>query len=43
MIVATLGVLITLQSIAVLRYGATPKFVQSDLPTDVWNIRPARS
>jgi ABC-type branched-subunit amino acid transport system ATPase component/branched-subunit amino acid ABC-type transport system permease component len=37
-VIATLGVLITLQSIAVLRYEATPKFVQSDLPTDVWNI-----
>jgi ABC-type branched-subunit amino acid transport system ATPase component/ABC-type branched-subunit amino acid transport system permease subunit len=37
-VIATLGVLITLQSIAVLRYESTPKFVQSDLPTDVWNI-----
>ena len=37
-VIATLGVLITLQSIAVLRYESTPKFVPSDLPTDVWNI-----
>jgi ABC-type branched-subunit amino acid transport system ATPase component/branched-subunit amino acid ABC-type transport system permease component len=37
-VIATLGVLITLQSIAVLRYESTPKFVQSDLPTDVWRI-----
>jgi ABC-type branched-subunit amino acid transport system ATPase component/branched-subunit amino acid ABC-type transport system permease component len=37
-VLATLGVLITLQSIAVLRYESTPKFVQSDLPTDVWRI-----
>jgi ABC-type branched-subunit amino acid transport system ATPase component/branched-subunit amino acid ABC-type transport system permease component len=37
-VIATLGVLITLQSIAVLRYQATPKFVPSKLPTDVWRI-----
>ncbi|MDX6656300.1 MAG: hypothetical protein QOH62_1093 [Solirubrobacteraceae bacterium] len=37
-VIATLGVLITLQSIAVLRYQATPKFVPSKLPTDVWKI-----
>jgi sulfate-transporting ATPase len=37
-VIATLGVLITLQSIAVLRYEATPKFVPSKLPTDVWRI-----
>jgi ABC-type branched-subunit amino acid transport system ATPase component/branched-subunit amino acid ABC-type transport system permease component len=37
-VIATLGVLVTLQSIAVLRYGATPQFVTSELPTDVWHI-----
>jgi ABC-type branched-subunit amino acid transport system ATPase component/branched-subunit amino acid ABC-type transport system permease component len=37
-VIATLGVLVTLQSIAVLRYEATPKFVPSKLPTDVWRI-----
>ena len=37
-VIATLGVLITLQSIAVLRYEATPKFVPSELPTTVWKI-----
>jgi ABC-type branched-subunit amino acid transport system ATPase component/branched-subunit amino acid ABC-type transport system permease component len=37
-VIATLGVLVTLQSIAVLRYGSTPKFVASELPTDVWRI-----
>ena len=37
-VIATLGVLVTLQSIAVLRYGSTPKFVTSELPTDVWRI-----
>jgi ABC-type branched-subunit amino acid transport system ATPase component/branched-subunit amino acid ABC-type transport system permease component len=37
-VIATLGVLITLQSIAVLRYTATSKFVQSDLPTDIVHI-----
>jgi branched-subunit amino acid ABC-type transport system permease component len=32
-VIATLGVLITIQSIAILRYTATSKFVPSDLPT----------
>ncbi|MFN8203178.1 MAG: branched-chain amino acid ABC transporter permease/ATP-binding protein [Solirubrobacteraceae bacterium] len=34
-IIATLGVLITLQAIAVLRYGSTPRFVLPQLPTDI--------
>jgi sulfate-transporting ATPase len=37
-VIATLGVLITIQSIAILRYTATSKFVQSDLPTDIVTI-----
>ncbi|MGH2761678.1 MAG: ABC transporter permease subunit [Thermoleophilaceae bacterium] len=37
-VIATLGLLSTLQAIAVLRYGTTPKFVPSELPTDVWTI-----
>jgi ABC-type branched-subunit amino acid transport system ATPase component/branched-subunit amino acid ABC-type transport system permease component len=37
-VVATLGLLITLQAIAVLRYQATPRFVSSALPTNVWHI-----
>ena len=37
-VIATLGVLVTLQSIAILRYGSTPKFIASELPTDVWRI-----
>ena len=37
-IVATLGVLIVLQAIAVLRYGSTITFVTSELPTTV--VRP---
>ncbi len=37
-VIATLGMLITLQSLAVLRYGTTPVFVPSELPTDVWRI-----
>ncbi|MBI5104867.1 MAG: ATP-binding cassette domain-containing protein [Solirubrobacterales bacterium] len=37
-VIATLGVLITLQSIAVLRYGTNPQFVPSELPTDRWEI-----
>jgi sulfate-transporting ATPase len=37
-VIATLGVLITLQAIAVLRYTATSKFVPSDLPTDIVHI-----
>ncbi len=31
-VIATLGVLLTLQSLAVLRYTAVPKVIQSDLP-----------
>ncbi len=37
-VIATLGVLITIQSIAILRYTATSKFVPSDLPTDIVHI-----
>jgi sulfate-transporting ATPase len=37
-VIATLGVMITLQSIAVLRYQATPRFVSSTLPTNIWHI-----
>jgi len=37
-VIATLGVLTTLQAIAVLRYGTTPKFVPSELPTKVLTI-----
>jgi ABC-type branched-subunit amino acid transport system ATPase component/ABC-type branched-subunit amino acid transport system permease subunit len=37
-VIATLGVLITIQSIAILRYTATSKFVASDLPTDIVHI-----
>jgi ABC-type branched-subunit amino acid transport system ATPase component/branched-subunit amino acid ABC-type transport system permease component len=37
-VIATLGLMITLQSIAVLRYQATPRFVSSTLPTDIWHI-----
>jgi sulfate-transporting ATPase len=37
-VIATLGVLVTLQSVAILRYGSTPRFVPSELPTDVWHI-----
>jgi sulfate-transporting ATPase len=37
-VIATLGVLITIQSIAILRYTATSKFVPSDLPTDIVTI-----
>src|SRR5712691_9199284 len=37
-VIATLGVMITLQSIAVLRYQATPRFVTSTLPTNIWHI-----
>lgn len=33
-VIATLGVLITLQSLAILRYGSTPKVVKSNLPLD---------
>jgi ABC-type branched-subunit amino acid transport system ATPase component/branched-subunit amino acid ABC-type transport system permease component len=37
-VIATLGLMITLQAIAVLRYEATPRFVTSALPTNVWHI-----
>jgi ABC-type branched-subunit amino acid transport system ATPase component/branched-subunit amino acid ABC-type transport system permease component len=37
-VIATLGVLITLQAIAILRYESTPKFIQSALPTDTINV-----
>jgi sulfate-transporting ATPase len=37
-VIATLGVLITLQAIAVLRYGSTPRFVLSELPTHIVHI-----
>src|SRR5713226_2810437 len=37
-VIATLGLMITLQAIAVLRYQATPRFVSSALPTTVWHI-----
>ena len=37
-VIATLGVLITIQSIAVLRYQANAKFVPSKLPTNVWHL-----
>ncbi|MCW2959422.1 MAG: transporter related protein [Solirubrobacterales bacterium] len=37
-VIATLGVLVTLQAIAVLRYGSTPRFVLSELPTDIVTI-----
>jgi ABC-type branched-subunit amino acid transport system ATPase component/ABC-type branched-subunit amino acid transport system permease subunit len=37
-IIATLGVLTTLQAIAILRYSSTPKFVLSELPTNVLHI-----
>ncbi|CAA9470398.1 MAG: Branched-chain amino acid transport ATP-binding protein LivG [uncultured Solirubrobacteraceae bacterium] len=37
-VIATLGVLVTLQSIAILRYGSTPVTVASKLPTDVLRI-----
>jgi ABC-type branched-subunit amino acid transport system ATPase component/ABC-type branched-subunit amino acid transport system permease subunit len=37
-VIATLGVLSTLQAIAVLRYGPTPKFVVSELPSTVLRI-----
>ena len=40
-VIATLGVLITIQSIAILRYTATSKFVPSDLPTDIVHIHNA--
>jgi ABC-type branched-subunit amino acid transport system ATPase component/ABC-type branched-subunit amino acid transport system permease subunit len=37
-VIATLGVLITLQAIAVLRYGSTPQFVLSELPTRIVHV-----
>jgi ABC-type branched-subunit amino acid transport system ATPase component/branched-subunit amino acid ABC-type transport system permease component len=37
-VIATLGVLITLQAIAVLRYGSAANVVKSSLPTGVWKI-----
>ncbi|HVX31532.1 MAG TPA: branched-chain amino acid ABC transporter permease/ATP-binding protein [Solirubrobacterales bacterium] len=37
-VIATLGVLTTLQAIAVLRFGTTPKFVPSELSTKVLTI-----
>ncbi len=37
-VIATLGVLITIQSIAILRYTSTSKSVPSDLPTDIVHI-----
>jgi sulfate-transporting ATPase len=37
-VIATLGLMTTLQAIAVLRYQATPRFVSSSLPTNVWHI-----
>jgi ABC-type branched-subunit amino acid transport system ATPase component/branched-subunit amino acid ABC-type transport system permease component len=37
-VIATLGVLTTLQALAVLRFGTIPKFVPSELPTNVWTI-----
>ncbi|MCL3818609.1 branched-chain amino acid ABC transporter permease/ATP-binding protein [Aeromicrobium wangtongii] len=37
-IVATLGILITLQAIIVLRYGSNPLFVPVELPQQVWTI-----
>jgi sulfate-transporting ATPase len=40
-VIATLGILITIQSIAILRYTATSKFVPSDLPTDIVHIHNA--
>ena len=37
-VIATLGVLTTLQAIAVLRYGTSPEFVPSELPTKTLHI-----
>jgi sulfate-transporting ATPase len=37
-VIATLGVLVSLQAIAVLRYGSIPQFVPSTLPTNVLHI-----
>jgi ABC-type branched-subunit amino acid transport system ATPase component/ABC-type branched-subunit amino acid transport system permease subunit len=37
-VIATLGVMVTIQAIAVLRYQADPRFVASALPVHVWKI-----
>jgi ABC-type branched-subunit amino acid transport system ATPase component/branched-subunit amino acid ABC-type transport system permease component len=37
-VIATLGVMVTIQAIAVLRYQADPRFVPSALPVHVWKI-----
>jgi ABC-type branched-subunit amino acid transport system ATPase component/ABC-type branched-subunit amino acid transport system permease subunit len=37
-VVATLGVMVTIQAIAVLRYQADPRFVPSALPVHVWHL-----
>lgn len=37
-VIATLGVLATLQAVAILRYGPAPKFVNSELPTHVLHL-----
>jgi ABC-type branched-subunit amino acid transport system ATPase component/branched-subunit amino acid ABC-type transport system permease component len=37
-VIATLGILITLQSLAVLKYGSSALVVKSSLPNDVWHI-----
>jgi sulfate-transporting ATPase len=37
-VIATLGVMVTIQAIAVLRYQANPRFVPSALPVHVWKI-----
>src|SRR5258708_21669700 len=37
-VIATLGLMITLQAIAVLRYQATPRFITSELPTNIWHL-----
>jgi sulfate-transporting ATPase len=37
-VVATLGVLITIQAIAILHYTASPIFVTSQLPVHIWTI-----
>lgn len=37
-IVATLGILITLQALVVLRYGSNPQFVAVALPQEIWTL-----
>jgi ABC-type branched-subunit amino acid transport system ATPase component/ABC-type branched-subunit amino acid transport system permease subunit len=37
-VIATLGVMVTIQAIAVLRYQADPRFVPSALPVHVWHL-----